>query len=515
MMTIPQLEAGQVITIDDLHLLWPILSIEDRVEGFDALPRDEAENFYLSLSAQEQGELILNLPQGERKLWMRQLAPDDAADVLQEVGKENSPALMDLLDERTRREVSALLTYAEDNAGGLMSPRFARVRADSTVDEAIRYLRQQARNQLETIYYAYVIDRDRKLLGVVSFRELFAAPGNLLVCDIMSDDFVSVRDDMDQEEVARIMTRYDFMAVPVVDGEGRMKGIVTYDDIVDVVEEEATEDMQKVGGMEALESPYLQTSMISMIKKRAIWLCVLLVGEMLTTTAMARYQHEIAQAVVLTLFIPLIISSGGNSGSQATTLVIRAMALGELRLKDWWRVVGREVISGLALGTILALIGMLRIFLGQAVFGDLGEHYALLGITLGLSLICVVTWGTITGSALPFLLKFLHLDPASASAPPGGHHGRRFRTGHLFQSGHLDTPRHPALKTPGQAAFKRYSGQFALPPVTGGIAFLGAKGKRIIHGLSGCARITAARHSAPEYCRVSPIPAVWRPARYY
>jgi magnesium transporter len=222
---------------------------------------------------------------------------------------------------------------------------------------------------------------------------------------------------MDQEAVSQIFAHHDLIALPVVDAEGRMKGIVTVDDIVDVVQEEATEDIQKLGGMEALDGPYLQTGFAHMVRKRAGWLSALFLGEMLTATAMGYYEEEIERAVVLALFIPLIISSGGNSGSQASTLVIRAMALGEVRLRDWWRVIRREIAAGLVLGTILGMIGLTRILLWPSRAQVYGEHYALVGLTVAASLIGVVLFGTIAGSMLPFLLRRLGFDPASASAP--------------------------------------------------------------------------------------------------
>jgi magnesium transporter len=297
-----------------------------------------------------------------------------------------------------------------------MSPRYARVRPDMTVEEAILYMRRQASQNLETIYYGYVLDRDQ-LLGVVSFRDLFQARGAATVRDIMHTDLVTVREDMDQEAVGVIMARYDLVAVPVVDEAGRMKGIVTIDDIVDVVNEEATEDVQKFGGMEALEAPYLQTRFVEMIKKRVIWLIVLFFGEMLTASAMGNYEDDISRAVVLAVFIPLIISSGGNSGSQASTLIIRAMALGEVKLRDWWRILRRELGAGLCMGLILAIIGGARIAVWEQLFDSYGEHYLRVAATVALSLVGVVTWGTLSGSMLPFILRRVGLDPASASAP--------------------------------------------------------------------------------------------------
>src|SRR5437763_1266627 len=233
-----------------------------------------------------------------------------------------------------------------------MTPRYARLRPDMSVAEAITYLRRQARERLETIYYVYVLDAEQRLIGVITFRELFSAAPDKTVRDIMHTDVVTAHESMDQEALSRLFAEHDFLAIPVLDDERHVKGIVTVDDIVDVVQEEATEDIQKFGGMEALDAPYLQVPLYRMIRKRAGWLAALFIGEMLTATAMAFYEGEIARAVVLALFVPLIISSGGNSGSQASTLVIRAMALGEVKLRDWWRVVRRELITGLALGSI-------------------------------------------------------------------------------------------------------------------------------------------------------------------
>ncbi len=410
-------ESRDRLTVEELRQVWPILPPDERVEGFQLLSPEDADDFFISLSSLGQVTVLAGLPAGQRRLWMRLLAPDDAADVLHELEPEERGEYLALLDEATRREVSALMAYAEDDAGGLMNPRFARIRPDMTADEAIRYLRRQAHDQIETIYYAYVLDSEQCLLGVVSFRELFSARGDTKVQDVMETDLVSVPDDMDQEAVARLMARHDLGAVPVVDANNHMKGIVTVDDIVDVVQEEATEDIQKLGGMEALDTPYLQTDLLTMVKKRGGWLAALLIGEMLTATAMGRYEDEVAKAVVLALFVPLIISSGGNSGSQASTLVIRAMALNEVRLRDWWRVARRELAAGLMLGVLLSLIGFARILLWQGAFHSYGMHYMRVALTVSISLVGVVTWGTLSGSLLPFLLRRLGFDPASASAP--------------------------------------------------------------------------------------------------
>jgi magnesium transporter len=413
----PERDRDGELLADELREIWEFASLDEKVEGFRALPPFEAEEIFLALDTRTQAELLTALPANERQIWMRQLPPDDAADVLQAVPPETRETLIRLLDERTQREVSALLAYAEDEAGGLMSPRYVRLRADMSVDEAVEYLRRAARERPETIYYIYVLDAGNHLLGVVSFRELFAATPERAIREVMRTDVVSVRDDLDQEAVANVMAASDLMAVPVVDAEGRIKGIVTMDDIVDVVREEATEDIQKIGGTTALDAPYLEVGVLGLVRKRAVWLTVLFIGQLLTATAMAYYEDAIARAVVLALFIPLIISSGGNSGSQASTLVIRALAVGEVRLRDWWRVFVRELGTSFLLGLILGGIGLLRVVLWPSRESVFGEHFVLIGLTVAVSLVWIVVWGSIAGSMLPFALRRLGLDPASASAP--------------------------------------------------------------------------------------------------
>ena len=410
-------EAREALSGSELQEMWSSLAPEARLEAFKALSRAEGEDFFWNLSAPDQVELLLELPAVERRGWMRFLAPDDAADVVQAAPEEERDGLLALLDDSTRKEVTALLAYAEDQAGGLMSPRFARVRPDMTADEAISYLHKQARERVETIYYVYVLDAQQRLVGVVSFRQLFEAPGSMKVRDLMQTEVVTVSEQMDQEDVGLLFARHSLLAIPVVDADRHMKGVVTVDDIVDVVQEEATEDIQKIGGMEALDEPYLDIGLFRMIRKRAGWLSALFLSETLTATAMGYYEHEIARAVVLALFIPLIISSGGNSGSQASTLVVRAMALGEVRLRDWWRVMRREFAAGLALGSILGMIGLLRILLWPTRAALYGEHYVLIALTVACSLVGIVLWGTISGSMLPLIMRRLGFDPASASAP--------------------------------------------------------------------------------------------------
>jgi len=407
---------GEDLSLDELHDVWRLLAPEDRLAAFHLVPHDSGEDFFLALSTAEQAALLVTLPAKERRAWLRLLPPDDAADVIQAALPAARQEFLALLDDSTRKEVSALLAYAEDQAGGLMNPRFARLRPEMSVDEAIAYLRRQVR-ELETAHYIYVLDAEQRLLGVVSFRELFPVPPERTVQEVMHRDVVTAHEHLDQEALGRLFATHRFLAIPIVDDEQHIKGIVTMDDIVDVVQEEATEDIQKIGGMEALDAPYLQIGMGRMVRKRGGWLSALFLGEMLTATAMGYFEAEIARAVVLALFVPLIISSGGNSGSQATTLVIRAMALGEVKIRDWWRVIRRECVAGLTLGSILGTIGVARILLWHGAFGVYGEHYLLVALTVGASLVGVVLWGTLAGSMLPFVLRRLGFDPASASAP--------------------------------------------------------------------------------------------------
>jgi magnesium transporter len=406
----------------DLKAAWGVLSAPERCEALRLLPEDEAEEFFLGLNSREQSQLLLALPALTRRTWLRLLALDDAADVIQEAGPEMREELMKLLDEVSLKEVRALLAYAEDEAGGLMNPHFARLRPEMTVDEAILYLRKQAQQRDRPIYYTYVLGPDQRLLGTLSFRQLLTAAANKKVEEVMMTDVVTVPENLDQEKIAPLLTQHNLLALPVVDSEGRMKGIVTAEDIVDVVQQEATEDIQKLGGVEVLDAPYLQIGILSLIRKRAGWLSALFVGETLTATAMSHYETEMHQWTVVALFLPLIISSGGNSGSQASTLVIRAIALGEVRIRDWWRVFRREIATGLALGVFLAVIGLIRILLWQALFKRdggpfYGDHFLRLAVTVATALVGVVLFGSLVGALLPFLLRMVKLDPATACSP--------------------------------------------------------------------------------------------------
>lgn len=401
----------------DLHKLWANDSLNEKIELFKGLPLADAQEFFRELSTRNQFEIIENLPEREQTVWLRLLDPDDAADLLQEADPADIEHYLHLLDSNTRDDVQALLMYREDVAGGLMSPRFVRVRPEMTVSEALTYVRKQARDATETIYTIYVLDAQQILLGVTSLRSLITADALKKIKDVMRSSVISASDQADQEELSRLFAEHDLMAIPIVDSQNRMKGIVTIDDIVDVVEEEATEDIQKIGGSEVLGAPYLDISLAEMIKKRGGWLVILFLSEMLTANAMGHFQDQISKAVILAVFIPLVISSGGNSGSQASTLIIRAMALGEVTLRDWFKVMKKELVTGFALGLLLGAIGFARVIVWQQFFPVYGPHYFLLAATIGLSLLGIVMWGTLSGSLLPLILRRVGFDPATASTP--------------------------------------------------------------------------------------------------
>lgn len=404
----------------DLNTLkehWAELDLESRKEKFLKLARTDAEELFLSLGPDDQVDLLGDMPAPQKRSWVRLLALDDAADFIQHLPMDNRLEVLMLLDEVSRQEVMGLMAYADDEAGGVMNPRYIRLRPDMSVEEAIRYLRAQARTPVEAIYYAYVLDYDQKLLGVLSFRELLLAAPDKRIHEMMITDLVTVPEEMDQEKISNLFQTHQLMALPVVDEMARMKGIVTYDDIVDVVQQEATEDIQKIGGMEALDAPYLKTDFIPMLRKRGSWLLVLFLGQMLTASVMMRFENQLARAILLASFIPLIISSGGNSGSQAASLIIRALALRELNLRDWLRVFSRELGAGLVLGGVLGLVGLLRVVIWQQWNPIYGDHYFVLGVTVAASLVGVVLWGTICGAMLPFALRRFGFDPASASTP--------------------------------------------------------------------------------------------------
>jgi magnesium transporter len=415
----------------------------ERVRDFlFALPRDRAADVLEYLDEELRTEVIEAMSSVEAAELVTAMTPDDRADTLEELDEERAEDILSEIPSEQRRETEQLLSFEADTAGGLMTTEFVSVAGSTPVEVALENVRAIARiGRKEAMYSIYATDVQGRLAGVLSLRELLAAMPGATISEIAWEEVVSVAPSADREEVARAIANYDLVALPVVSESGHLMGVVTVDDVIDVIQKEQTEDVQKFGGMEALDEPYSSISFWRMIKKRAGWLSALFLGEMLTATALASYQKEIDERTVLALFLPLIISSGGNSGSQGTSLLIRALALREVSLSDWWRVAMKEITTGIMLGAILAVIGFARIELWQAmsihhwtVFGvEIGHNYDLstvngvqiihagqhlpLAITVAFSLLGVVLFGTLVGSMLPFIFRRLGFDPASASAP--------------------------------------------------------------------------------------------------
>ncbi len=392
------------------------LAIEEQVIVFRILPRRLAANVfeYLELDAQEQ--LLKAMAQEDVGALLNDMAPDDRTQLLDELPAAVTKQMLALLTSSERAVAVSLLGYPEGSIGRLMTPDYVRVRQDWTVDQVLQHIRQHGQDS-ETLSTIYIVDDHGVLIDDVRIRNILLASHTTRVSELMDRRFVALKATDDQETAIAVFRREDRTVLPVTDTAGVLIGIVTVDDVLDVAEAEATEDIQKIGGVEALENSYLQVPMPQMIRKRANWLIILFFGEMLTASAMGFFEHEIERAVVLALFVPLIISSGGNSGAQAATLMIRALALSEVGLTDWWRVMRRELLSGLALGSILGAIGFLRVAIWSAIAKPYGQYWVGVGLTVGLALLGVVLWGTIVGSMLPFVLQRLKLDPAVSSAP--------------------------------------------------------------------------------------------------
>ncbi|KRQ09517.1 magnesium transporter [Bradyrhizobium sp. USDA 4503] len=364
-------------------------------------------------------EILAELPKDTAVSLLSGVSDDRAADIFKELVEPLRTTLLNGLNPETRNVISGLLAYPERSAGSIMTTEFVSVPSSWTIAEVLHHIRMVERTR-ETVYSIFVIDPVKKtLIQAVPLRRLISGdPHANVLTAAPARKPLMISPEADRMEAARLISRYDLLAVAVVDGPGHILGIVTVDDVIDAIVEESTEDAQKFGGMEAIDEPYLRIGFGEMIKKRAGWLCALFLSEMLTATAMQSYQSELEKAIVLTLFIPLIMSSGGNSGSQATSLLIRSLALHEVRLRDWWRVAVRELPTGIVLGAILGLIGVVRITLWQTLgLFDYGPHWVLVAATVGTALIGIVTFGSLCGSMLPFILKRIGFDPASASAP--------------------------------------------------------------------------------------------------
>src|SRR5438067_11424972 len=395
---------------------------DDRVIIFRVLPAALAADVFEYLDVEAQQELLRGMAHEQVVAILNEMSPDDRTALLEEMPSLAARQLIQLLTPEERRIAQALLGYPEGSVGRLMTPDFVAVREHWTVKEVLDYVREHGQDS-ETLNFIYVVDERGKLVDDLRIRNFLLRPLDTRVDEIMDRNFVHLTVNETQEEALNIFRKYDRAALAVVDSNGVLVGIVTQDDMLDVAEEQATEDIQKIGGMEALDEPYMRISLWRMVRKRAGWLIILFLGEMLTATAMANYQAELAKALVLALFLPLIISSGGNSGSQASTLMIRAMALGEVTLRDWWHVMRREIQTGLSLGLILGAIGALRVavwsMIGKEYFHRelYGPHWPLVAGTVGAALVGVVLWGSLSGPMLPFILRRVGADPAASSAP--------------------------------------------------------------------------------------------------
>jgi magnesium transporter len=392
------------------------LTLDDQVVVFRVLPRKNAAAVFEYLSQGAKERLLEGMAHEEVAAILNAMAPDDRTRFLDELPAAATRQLLALLTPEERAVALTLLGYPEKSVGRLMTPSYVAVRDNWTIRDVLDYVRTHGEDS-ETLNVVYVVDDQERLIDDLRIRELLLAPLDKRVASLMDRRFVALTATADQEAAVSVFRRYDRSALPVTDSAGMLIGIVTIDDVLDVAEAAATRDIQRIGGSEAFHEPYMRITFTRMLRKRAGWLTALFIGEMLTATAMGAFEQEISRAVVLALFVPLIISSGGNSGSQASTLVIRALALEELRLTDWWRVMRREILSGLSLGAILGSIGFLRIALWSAFSGIYGIHWVLIAITVAASLIGVVLWGTLIGSMLPFLLRRLGFDPATSSAP--------------------------------------------------------------------------------------------------
>jgi magnesium transporter len=405
---------------NDLATIAEALPRDSVVAFLNALPVERAADVLEYLDDELRTEVLESMTPHEAAELVTEMTPDDRADALEELEEESIEEILSEIPAAERAETEKLLAYEPDTAGGLMTTEFVSVSEDTPVDEALAAVRRIARSERrEAMNAIYTTDANGRVQGVMSLRELLAAPEGAKVSDIAWQEVVTVPVTADREEVARLTREYDLVAVPVVDQNDVIQGVVTVDDVIDALVEEHTEDVQRFGGMEALEQPYAQIGFLGMIRKRAPWLAALFIGEMLTTIPMKHFEGELQKAIVLGLFIPLIISSGGNSGSQATSLIIRSLALEEVRLRDWWRVFMRELPSGLVLGIILGILGAIRILVWQGfgIAGGYGPHYKMIALAIGVSLIGVVAFGSVVGSMLPFVLRRLGFDPASASAP--------------------------------------------------------------------------------------------------
>lgn len=397
-------------TLSDLHA-------DERLLAFLKVPKEYKADVFSHLDPDFQEETIRSIGSEEMAEILNGMTPDDRTTLLEDFPDELIKYSINLLNPQERRIALKLLGYDSDSIARLMTPYYIQIRKEWTVKRSFEQIKKVG-GKVETLNYLYVVDERNRLIDDLDIRYLLLADEDQLISEITDNHFVAITTTTSKEDAVTYFEKYDRTALPIVTEAGVLVGIVTIDDILDQIEQQNTEDIQKFGGVEALDEPYIQTHWWEMIKKRGLWLVVLFFLQLITASVMGFYENEIEKAVVLALFIPLIISSGGNAGSQAATLIIRAMALQEITLKDWWRVMRKEILTGLALGSFLGIIGFLRILIWHKLgWFDYGDYWFFIGISAGISLAMIVIWGTLSGSMVPFILKKFNLDPATSSAP--------------------------------------------------------------------------------------------------
>ena len=393
------------------------LELRDRAVSFRLLPKMYAAEVFPMLSPDGQEQLLAELNNRELADLFNEIDPDDRVDLFEELPGQLVTKLLSLMKPEERRKTQVILGYPSESVGRIMTPDYIAIRRNWTVKRTLRHLRRYGANA-ESLQVLFVIDEHGKLVDDIHIRQILLAAPHTSMEVLMDQQVISLYAYEDREEAVRVMERYDLPVLPVVDGDGILIGIVTFDDVADVASEETTEDIQKMGGMEALDAPYMNSAFGDLVRKRGVWLLILFFCQMLTVSAMGVFKDAIDKAVILAMFIPLIIATGGNSGSQATSLIIRAMAIGELELKDWLKVMKRELMCGALMGVALGVIGLGRVYVGQMVGWDVHtDEYFLVAIVVGTSLVCVVIWGAVCGSMLPFILRGLGFDPATSSGP--------------------------------------------------------------------------------------------------
>lgn len=395
------------LNLEDGKKLYNFLDDKIAADALIEMEEDKRERFLESLTSAQIADHLDHLPSDEAADVIQELSDKIQGEVLRELEKDDAAQASDIAD---------LLKYDENTAGGLMQKELVKVNMNKNMIDCVRELRKHA-DHIEDVYAVYVVDDDDRLMGVIPLKKILTTSLRTKISEVYEPEVISVKTNMDAEEVAKVMEKYNLVFVSVVDGLGKLVGRITIDDVVDVIRKEETEDVQKMAAVQVLDEPYMSSSVWEVLKKRAGWLIILFIGESFTATAMGFFEDQISKAVILALFVPLIISSGGNTGSQASTLIIRSLALGEVTVKDWWKVFSREIRVGMVLGIILGIIGFLRVVVWSSFINIYGEHSVLVGLTVGISLLGVVLWGNLIGSVFPLLLKRAGLDPAVSSAP--------------------------------------------------------------------------------------------------